>query len=483
MKANSGILLNQQTNGIKEARVTAPGSPALDLRPEVLVSVAESPEQPVLGDGAIHGGKVLMIAYHFPPQMGSSGILRSLKNCRYLPRHGWAPTVLTVHPRAYEKLDKGQLREIPANVKVVRAFALDTRKHLALRNRYLRYTALPDRWVTWCLGAVPAGLFEIYKSKINVVFTTFPTPTAVLIGYLLHRITGVPWVADFRDPMTEDDYPSEPQTRRVLRWLEKKAVRHASRLIFTAPSTMQMYLQRYPELPAGKCLVISNGYDEEDFSRLPVASAQRQCATVRMQHSGLIYPEERNPIPFFMALARLKKEQRISASWFSVDLRACGETERYRGTVAQLGIQDLVHFPPALPYRQALEDSSQSDILLLLQGASCDHQIPAKTYEYLRLRKPILALTSTSGDTAAVLNECGGATIADMADEEAIYRVLPNVLAAVRTGTHPLPRMEVVSKYSRQNQVRELARCLSAAIESENAGDGDSDFERSTAGL
>lgn len=424
-----------------------------------------------------------MIAYHFPPQMGSSGLLRSLKYCRYLPEHGWVPTVLTVHPRAYEKVDQSQLREIPANVKVVRAFALDTRKHLSLRNRYLRYTALPDRWVTWCLGAVPAGLLEIYKSKTNVILTTFPMATAVLIGYLLHRISGVPWVADFRDPMTEDDYPRDPQTRRLLRWLEKKAVRRASRLIFTARSTMRMYLQRYPELTAGKCLVISNGYDEEDFSGLPEAGNYPQSARVRMQHSGLIYPEERNPIPFFMALSRLKKEDRISASWFSVDLRACGDPERYQEIVVQLGIQDLVHFPPALPYRQALQDSSQSDILLLLQGASCDHQIPAKTYEYLRLRKPILALTSTAGDTAAVLNECGGATIADISDEEAIYRVLPDVLAAVRVGTHPLPRMEIVSKYSRQNQAQELARCLSAAIEGETAGAGAPDTERSAAGL
>ena len=463
------------------ARVIAADSKSLDSGPANWSAGTESRGEPVLAEGDVQRRKALMIAYHFPPQMGSSGLLRSLKYCRYLPEHGWIPTVLTVHPRAYEKVDQSQLRDIPENVKVIRAFAMDTRKHLSLRNRYLRYTALPDRWVTWCLGAVPAGLLEIYKSKTNVILTTFPVASAVLNGYLLHRITGVPWVADFRDPMTEDDYPCDPQTRRLLRWLERKAVRHASRLIFTAGSTVQMYLQRYPELSAGKCLVISNGYDEEDFSGLPETRNHQQCAAVRMQHSGLIYPEERDPVPFFMALSRLKKEERISAQWFSVDLRACGHPERYQEIVAQLGIQDLVHFPSAIPYRQALQDSSQSDILLLLQGASCDHQIPAKTYEYLRLRKPILALTSTAGDTAAVLNECGGATIADISDEEAIYQVLPEVLSAVRAGTHPLPKLEIVSKYSRQKQAQELARCLSAAIEGETTGSPHT--ERSAAGL
>jgi hypothetical protein len=165
-----------------------------------------------------------------------------------------------------------------------------------------------------------------------------------------------------------------------------------------------------------------------------------------------------------------------------VDLRACGNEEGYRELVAQLGIADLVRFLPALPYRQALQDSGEADLLLLLQGASCDHQIPAKTYEYLRLRKPILALTSTTGDTAALLNECCGATIADISEEDAIYRALPEVLAAVRAGTHALPKMENVSKYSRQSQAQELAQCLSLAIEGKTAGAGVSEIKSSAAG-
>ncbi|HET7872034.1 MAG TPA: hypothetical protein VFL42_05940, partial [Terriglobales bacterium] len=150
--------------------------------------------------------KALIVAYHFPPQMGSSGLLRTLKYCRYLPEHGWKPTVLTAHPWAYERVGQSQLQEIPSEMKVIRAFALDTRKHLSIRGRYLRHSALPDRWVTWCLAAVPAGLLEIYNGEIDVIFTTYPIASAVLIGYLLHRITGVPWVADFRDPMTDGDY-------------------------------------------------------------------------------------------------------------------------------------------------------------------------------------------------------------------------------------------------------------------------------------
>lgn len=424
--------------------------------------------QPAAKTSSATRKKVLMVAFHYPPLAGSSGLLRTLKNSRYLPGFGWSPTVLTAHPRAYDRVDESQLSEIPPEVRVIRAFALDTQKHLSLKGRYFRHTALPDRWVTWALGATLAGDFEISKNKIDVILTTFPIASAVLAGYLLHRMTGIPWVADFRDSMTEKNYPRDPRTRQAYLGLEEKAVRHASRLIFTAESTRQMYLARYPLLSPEKCLVISNGYDEKDFAGLPDTPAEKP-GRLRIQHSGLIYTEERNPIPFFSALARLKKQNQIQAASLSVDLRACGNDERYKQIVTELGIDALVHFLPALPYRQALEDSNQSDVLLLLQGASCDHQIPAKAYEYLRLRKPILALTSSTGDTARLLNECGGSTIIDIADEDAIVRGLPLFLKAVQSGSHSLPAMDKVSQYSRQNQARQLADCLSSVEEAKES--------------
>ncbi len=407
--------------------------------------------------------KVLIVAFHFPPHVASSGFLRALKFCRYLPTHGWSTVVLTANPRAYEKLDDSQLHQIPADTPVVRAFALDTSRHLSLGGRYPRWLALPDRWVTWCFGAVPAGLFAIYRRRVDAIVTTFPVASAVLIGWILHRLTGRPWVVDLRDSMTEDNYPSDSLTRRVYRWIEGRAVRRSSRLIFTAPSTIRMYLERYPRLDPQKCVLIPNGYDEEDFAHLSFDGAGKTRADrpLRLVHAGLVYPEERDPRAFFRALARLKKEARVSAATLRIDLRAAGSENYYSGLLRELGIDDLVHLLPALPYRQALQDAADADALLLLQAASCDHQIPAKAYEYLRLRKPILALTTQTGDTAALLQQTGGSTIVELADEQAIYRALPEFLESLRRGDHPLPDAQRTLGFSRRRQAEELAKCLS----------------------
>jgi len=401
-----------------------------------------------------------MVAFHYPPCVGSSGVHRTLKFSRYLLDHGWDPLVLTAQPRAYAQTGPQQLAEIPPAVRVARAFALDSRRHLAVRGSSLRLSALPDAWSSWWLGAVPAGLRLIRRHRPAVLWSTYPIATAHMIALTLHRLTGVPWIADFRDSMTEDGYPDDPATRRAYEWIERRAVRTAARLVFTAPSTRRMYLDRYPDLEAARCLVMSNGYDEADFAGLPPAPAARS-EPVRVIHAGVIYEHERDPRPFFRAIARLRREGRVGAGSLRVELRGSGSDAYCARLVQELGIGDVVHVLPALPYRENLASCATAGALLLLQGETCNHQIPAKAYEYLRLAKPILALTSEKGDTAQLLGECGGTTIVDLADEEAIYRMLPGFLDSLRVGSHPRPDPARAGRYARHSQARDLAVCLS----------------------
>ncbi len=409
---------------------------------------------------------VLIVAFHFPPFGGSSGFLRVLKFCRYLRQFGWQPVVLTARSRAYERLDPSQVNEVPSEVPVIKAFALDSKRHISFRGRYPRWMALPDRWASWCLGAVPAGLFAIRRHRIDAIVTTFPIATAVLIGRILHKLTGKPWVVDFRDPMTEDEYPRDPLTRRVWRWIERQAVQHSSRLVFTARSAIRMYLNRYPGLRPEECLLIPNGYDEDDFQGV-IPSTVRTNHVDRptyLLHLGLLYPEERDPRPFLRALGRLNRDGGVNPACMRIGLRAPGFENYYAEIIRQQGLENLVELLPPLPYHQALQEAANADGLLLFQGACCNHQIPAKAYEYLRLRKPILALTTETGDTAALLRESGGATLVDLADEDAIYRTMPAFLLSLRQQRHPLPDDRKVRQYSRRSQAQELAKCLSEAV-------------------
>jgi glycosyltransferase involved in cell wall biosynthesis len=410
--------------------------------------------------------RVLMIAFHFPPQRGSSGIQRTLKFCRYLPASGWHPVVLSAHPRAYVETASDQLGDIPETVEVHRAFALDTARHLSFKRRYASIMALPDRWVSWCFGALPAGLRLIRTYRPAVLWSTYPIASAHLIALALHRLTGIAWVADMRDPMTGPDYPADPLTRRVYHWIEAKTVQHCTRVVCTTPGAIRAYQSRFPAIPLERFCLIENGYDEENFAdaaaqEAPVRSAAQPFVLV---HSGIIYPSERDPAPFFKALASLLEQKRISGATLQVILRAPVHDDYLNDLIRQQGIETIVSLAPHIPYREALAEMLGADGLLILQAANCNQQIPAKLYEYLRAGRPILALTDTAGDTAATLRKAGIDTIAALDNRADILAALMQFIPLAESGKAPLASFETSRANSRNARSIELASLLDRVV-------------------
>jgi glycosyltransferase involved in cell wall biosynthesis len=411
--------------------------------------------------------RVLMIAYHYPPCSGSSGLQRTLSFARHLDRHGWSPVVLTAAPRAYRQIGTDQLADSPASVPVTRAFALDAARHLAIGGRHFGWLAVPDAWVSWVLGAVPAGLRMIRAHRPHVLWSTYPLATAHVIGAVLHRLTGIPWVTDFRDPMTEVDpvtgqrWPAEPRIWRARCVIERLAVRHSSRAVFVAPQAHQIYAERYPDVPRRRWAVIPNGYDEEIFAEVERTTAiGPRDASLTLLHSGTLYPSpDRDPSALFAALKRLGAEHKLPPR-LRVVFRASGYDEHYRRLITAFGLDDLVVLRPPVGYRQALLEMLQADGLLLIQGHDSNPAIPAKLYEYLRARRPILALVAPDGDTAATLRDSRVGTIAPPDSAERIALALPEFFDALRAGTAAVAPRGQVERHSRESRTRELAELL-----------------------
>lgn len=404
--------------------------------------------------------RILMIAYHFPPVRGSTGLHRTLSFSRYLLEdHGWQPTVLTVHPRAYRATEDDLLGDIAPGVEVVRAFGCDTSRHLSLFGRYPLRLALPDEWVTWWLGAVPAGKKILRKQRPDVIWSTFPIATAHLIGRSLHRKSGLPWVADFRDSMTEDDYPRPRRKWKVHRRLEGETVAACARAVFTTPGARRMYKERYPDVPDERWAVIPNGYDERIFR--DVAPGPRpDDGRLHLVHSGLLYPSERDPRPFYDAVASLRDAGHVSAADLRIVLRASGYEDYHREEIRRRGIEDVVVLEAAVPYREALAEMMNADGLLLFQASNCNHQIPAKIYEYLRARRPILALTDPEGDTAGVLRQADAGAIVRIDAAGEIAAGMQAFLGRVREGRVDPASEEEIESHSRRARTTELARLL-----------------------
>ncbi|HZX26278.1 MAG TPA: glycosyltransferase [Telluria sp.] len=396
-----------------------------------------------------------MIAFHLPPMRGSSGMQRTLKFAHYLPEHGWKPILLSAHPRAYPDRTPDDAPAVPA---ITRAFALDTARHLSVAGRYPRLFAVPDRSASWALGAVPAALRLIRKHRPDAIWTTSPVATAQLIGLTLRRLTRLPWIADLRDPLTDEGYPADPMAFRINRWLEGAMLAHCSAAVFATPGALAACSARHAALPPHGVELIENGYDEADF--IGLATAPRRVFT--MLHSGLIYPAERDPRAMFAALRALLDSRQVRPEGFRLVLRATGHDKYLNQLVREHGIESIVEIAPVLPYREALAEMLGADALLAMQGSCCNHQIPAKLYEYLRARRPILALTDPRGDTARVLLDAGVRSIAPLDDDAAIRAILPRFVADVCSGRAPRPTDAAIANASRRRRTAQLARLLDA---------------------
>ncbi len=408
---------------------------------------------------------ILMIAYHFPPIRVSSGIQRTLKFAHYLLDHGWTAQVLSVNPRVYERISEDQIHEIPSEVFVKRAFALDTAKHLSINGHYLGWMALPDKWVSWCLGGVWSGLLLINQYRPKVIWSTYPIATAHLLGLILHRITGIPWIADFRDSMTEESYPRNYTKRKVYLWIERQTIKHCFKAVFTTPGAIRMYAERYPDIPLSRWALVPNGYDEENFSNAESSEAYAKALAgksdeIVLLHSGVLYPSERDPTKFFMALAELKQSGIIVAGHFKVILRATGHDSLHKQAIEQFGLEEIVFLEPNVAYETALAEMLVVDGLLVFQAANCNHQIPAKIYEYLRAKRPILALTDPVGDTANVLREAGVSAIAPLDNQIAIVELMIDFINRIKQHQTVKISDDTIAGHSRQARTKLLANLL-----------------------
>jgi glycosyltransferase involved in cell wall biosynthesis len=414
---------------------------------------------------------VLLIAYHFPPVQGSSGVQRTLRFAQHLPKYGWRPIVLSIDTRAYESTAQVVGNEAPAGLEVHRAFGFNTATQLSIFGRYPATLALPDRWATWRYWAVPNGMRIIREQRVDALWSTFPISTAHLIGLQLARKSRLPWLAEFRDPMWQSDWPPEPRANRAWQALEREIFATAQRAIFVAPGAIEMYAERFPQIERRKFALVENGYDEETFRRAAGAEQATPTATlgaaedrpITLLHSGIIYSSERDPTQFFAAIAELKAQGAVSAKSLRIVLRASGTETNFRAELERLGISDIVQLQPSVDYVSALREMLTVDGLLILQAANCNAQVPAKLYEYLRADRPILALTDPKGDTARTLDAAGAGLVARLDSVADIREALPRFIRQIRSGDWRRASRETVAGYSREAQAAKLAALLDEA--------------------
>lgn len=416
--------------------------------------------------------KVLIISHTFPPII-KTGTLRVVGFANHLPSYGWTASVLTVDRKIKNTGNNQSLNDVSdvSSVdQVYRVAALYGGNNSGLKKNFTQFFEYPDAFAGWVLPAINRGYQILRNKQVDAIFSTFPVASAHLIAACLHRLTKVPWIADFRDPMVQDGYPPSSIKRKIWSRIERSTVNNARTIIFTTESACRYYQERYSFLDSNRSVIIPNGYIESDFQGIDIeaASISKRYKKIRFIHAGTVYAKERNPKHLFSALSDILKNKACTQDDFVIELYGAGDKDviqPFIDMVNQLGLSQVVKFYPHVPHEEMLGIMTNSDILLVLQDSCCDYQIPAKVYEYFRLRKPIVALTTAEGDTGQLILKNEAGMVAPLDDTQAICSCLEGVINASKKGQSlPVIPEDRLAQFTREQQAGKLANHLNECL-------------------
>ncbi len=435
--------------------------------------------------------KVLFIAYYFPPS-GGGGVQRSSKFVKYLPSFGWIPLVLTVKEPFDYYVDSSLMKDIPGEARVYRSVSIEPMKWVRkllklLSGRKLSKSAtrqlpaksikpgflvglktfllVPDNEILWLPFAIWMGWRIIRREQPALIFSTASPFTDHLIAALLSRLTGLPWIADFRDFWV--DRANFPQNRWRLfidRKLEKWVLHQASHIV----TTTSLIAQRFKAInPHQKFTVITNGYDEADFE--PCQQVERSGELFRITYTG-IFNREQNPAKFLLAYRQFLDAHPGQRG--KIRLRLIGQLDNpgdfdnYR-FLKQLGIDENVEIVSYLPHEQVIREMCEATVLMLLIGEYPHNEavMTGKIFEYLRANRPILAVVPPDGVAAEVIRQTNSGIVAPNDRVEDILQGISLLYDLFVQGTLDSTfKRRQITRYERKNLTKQLTEIFNRTI-------------------
>jgi len=437
------------------------------------------------------GKRVLMISFAFFSRPGA-GHVRSQKFAKYLPLFGWEPTILTARLRGEPELRCSVVDEV-GEVRVVEASFHDpfmaTKEILGLersrdalaqveesmgvsprsmaRARIMKrivrlakdWVAFPDARITWAPAAVVAGYQELWRGRYSAIYSTSPPATNHIVACVLKRLFGLPWVADFRDLWSQDEFLDRSTRRRKIeRFLERSVIRSADYLVTVNSPYARTLREIHDDKPIA---VITNGFDPDDHAIEADPVRERLVIT----YTGNLYGLRCDPRPVISALERLIDRDELSEN--DVRLRIYSQWDPAFSELKNgMRYKEILEVYDMVSRDDALKRQKESTALLAIlfdepQASSCHS---SKVFEYMGAGRPILLWAPRGGIAEDLLTETHTGRFA-RTDEELGKILLEWAREFKETGEIACqPLEEEVCRYSRRELTRELAAIMDGAV-------------------
>lgn len=419
--------------------------------------------------------KVLVIAYYFPP-LGLSGVQRTLKFVKYLPKFGWKVTVLTVGNIAYYAKDESLLNELDnENVTIIRTDSFDANKVMRKKNDIIKMPRestrkilsmlsdtffIPDNKIGWKRHALAVASELLKKEKFDVIFATTPPQTALRIGLELKKRFSIPLVVDYRDAWV--DYPFKfyptPLHKYINYRMERTVLRKADAIISASRRVKELILRRYKFMQYNDVQIISHGFDPEDM-KVEKKELLPRTEKMRITFAGVFYAN-RTPQYFLEALSLVYKNHPTIAGRIEACFVGAFRSEHIE-IVNKLHLQNSVNILGYLDHKEAVKYLLASDVLWVKMID--DESSPGKIFEYIGAHKKILGCVP-KGYMRSVIEEAGGICVDPTNVKQIAEAILQLYNQFQRKELHGA-RPDVIDKYNRITLTGELAKVFTKFLE------------------
>lgn len=431
--------------------------------------------------------RVLVITYYWPPS-GGSGVQRWVKFAKYLPKEGWQPVIYTPENPELIVTDKTLEDDIPDGVEVIKRMIFEPygiyrrllgkrpaadggsnevnpvnsqKKTLMQRiSLFVRGNLfIPDPRCMWICPSVCFLKKYLKDNPVDLIVSTGPPHSMHLIARKLAHATGLPWIADFRDPWTKMFYfkhlaLTAPAIRMNKR-LEKKVLDDASVIVSVSPLVRQDFLN----MTSTPVELITNGFDEDDFSNCVV----EPDGYFNITHTGL-FASDGNPETLWKVLAdKCRKDENFRNN---LRIRFVGKTDKeILSSIDAEGLTKNVINNGYQPHDVAIKEQKSASVLILPLRKEPEYKatIPGKVFEYLASGNPILGIGQTDGAMAAVVGSAKAGVVYDWTDADSMAEYIDVCWEKHKNGTLNI-KSDNISQYSRKELAKKMASLMYSLV-------------------
>ena len=437
--------------------------------------------------------KILFVSYVFPP-MAAVGGHRIVNFCKYLPDFKWIPVVLTVKNGFNFSWDETLLEKIP-DTAVYRSIAIEPLARLerwekaknekpspgkrkntvnindvprrlsifARLKRFVRYfLTVPDDAIFWIPLAIIKGLRVIRKEKISVIMSSSPPVSTHILASILSRLTGLPYIADFRDLWTlnhtyqDRGYPK--YVKSYDKFWETFSLKRARRIITASPGFSQQMQEHTRDYHGSQIMTITNGFDYDEVD-IEQEIFQSNGKTLEFLYTGSLYGDF-NPTFFLECLSEWIKRNNIDRNTIRASFYGNHDFD-YNHFAEDLGLGDVVFFHGFKARSELLPIYPRADYALLLLGfkEQTRNVIPAKLFDYLASGLKILAL-SPEGVCVDLVKKYNAGVYLNKPNTESMIGIFDQIYKEWLAEPNRVKKYRYIDEIDRKNLTGRLSELL-----------------------